>query len=65
MNIHEYQTKELLRGYGVPVPNGRVAHNVDMPLLTSPKGRNLICFAVTKNNKYLRRNKIKIPICIN
>ena len=29
MNIHEYQTKELLRGYGVPVPDGRVAHNVD------------------------------------
>ncbi|MDX2456335.1 MAG: ADP-forming succinate--CoA ligase subunit beta [Gammaproteobacteria bacterium] len=29
MNIHEYQTKELLRGYGVAVPNGRVAHNVD------------------------------------
>jgi len=29
VNIHEYQTKELLRGYGVPVPAGRVAHNVD------------------------------------
>jgi succinyl-CoA synthetase beta subunit/malate-CoA ligase subunit beta len=29
LNIHEYQTKELLRGYGVPVPNGRIAHNVD------------------------------------
>lgn len=29
MNIHEYQTKELLRGYGVAVPEGRVAHNVD------------------------------------
>jgi succinyl-CoA synthetase beta subunit/malate-CoA ligase subunit beta len=29
VNIHEYQTKELLRGYGVPVPDGRVAHNVD------------------------------------
>jgi succinyl-CoA synthetase beta subunit len=29
LNIHEYQTKELLRGFGVPVPNGRVAHNVD------------------------------------
>ena len=29
MNIHEYQTKELLRGYGIPVPDGRVAHNVD------------------------------------
>jgi succinyl-CoA synthetase beta subunit/malate-CoA ligase subunit beta len=28
LNIHEYQTKELLRGYGVPVPDGRVAHNV-------------------------------------
>jgi succinyl-CoA synthetase beta subunit/malate-CoA ligase subunit beta len=29
VNIHEYQTKELLRGYGVAVPDGRVAHNVD------------------------------------
>jgi len=29
LNIHEYQTKELLRGYGVPVPDGRVAHNID------------------------------------
>jgi succinyl-CoA synthetase beta subunit/malate-CoA ligase subunit beta len=29
VNIHEYQTKELLRGYGVPVPDGRVADNVD------------------------------------
>jgi succinyl-CoA synthetase beta subunit/malate-CoA ligase subunit beta len=25
MNIHEYQTKELLRSFGVPVPDGRVA----------------------------------------
>ncbi|MGB5260695.1 MAG: ADP-forming succinate--CoA ligase subunit beta [Gammaproteobacteria bacterium] len=29
MNIHEYQAKELLKHYGVPVPDGRVAHNVD------------------------------------
>jgi succinyl-CoA synthetase beta subunit len=29
VNIHEYQAKELLRSYGVPVPNGRVAHNVE------------------------------------
>jgi len=29
VNIHEYQAKELLRSYGVPVPDGRVAHNVD------------------------------------
>jgi len=28
VDIHEYQTKELLKGYGVPVPDGRVAHNV-------------------------------------
>ncbi|UHA59305.1 ADP-forming succinate--CoA ligase subunit beta [Metabacillus litoralis] len=29
MNIHEYQGKELLRKYGVSVPNGRVAFSVD------------------------------------
>lgn len=28
MNIHEYQTKELLKNYDVPVPVGRVAHTV-------------------------------------
>ncbi len=26
MNIHEYQTKDLLRHYGVPVPSGHVVH---------------------------------------
>jgi hypothetical protein len=26
LNIHKYQTKELLRSCGVPVPEGRVAH---------------------------------------
>ena len=26
MYIHEYQAKDLLRGYGVPVPRGGVAH---------------------------------------
>ena len=25
MNIHEYQTKELLKSFGVPVPERRVA----------------------------------------
>jgi len=29
LNIHEYQTKDLLRGYGVSVPDGRVTHNTD------------------------------------
>jgi succinyl-CoA synthetase beta subunit len=29
MNIHEYQGKEILRKYGVMVPNGKVAFTVD------------------------------------
>ena len=29
MNIHEYQVKEVLRDYGVAVPNGKVAYSVE------------------------------------
>ena len=29
MNIHEYQGKELLAGYGVNVPRGKVAFTVN------------------------------------
>jgi succinyl-CoA synthetase beta subunit len=29
MNIHEYQAKDILRSYGVPVPRGRVAMSTD------------------------------------
>ena len=29
MNIHEYQGKEILRNYGVAVPNGKVAFSVE------------------------------------
>jgi len=29
MNIHEYQGKEILRQYGVSVPNGKVAFSAD------------------------------------
>src|ERR1700744_4577420 len=29
MNIHEYQAKEVLRGFGVPVPRGKEAFSVD------------------------------------
>jgi len=32
VKIHEHQAKELLRGYGVRVPNGRVAYSVDEAL---------------------------------
>lgn len=29
MNIHEYQTKELFRSYGMPVPEGSMAHSAN------------------------------------
>jgi len=29
MNIHEYQAKDVLRGFGVPVPNGKPAFTVE------------------------------------
>src|SRR5690348_11762067 len=29
MNIHEYQAKEVLRGFGVPVPKGKPAFSVE------------------------------------
>ncbi|MCY4616255.1 MAG: acetate--CoA ligase family protein, partial [Chloroflexi bacterium] len=29
MKLHEYQAKELLARYGVPVPEGRVARTAD------------------------------------
>lgn len=29
MNLHEYQAKEILAKYGIPVPAGRVADNLD------------------------------------
>ena len=32
MNIHEYQAKELIRSYGVPVPEGKVAYTPDEAL---------------------------------
>ena len=27
MHIHEYQAKELLRAYGIPTPQGRLARS--------------------------------------
>ncbi len=29
MNIHEYQAKEVLKGFGVPVPKGFAAFTVE------------------------------------
>ena len=32
MNIHEYQAKKILRTYGLSVPNGKIAHNIEQAL---------------------------------
>lgn len=32
MNLHEYQAKQLFRQYGLPVPEGEVAHNAEEAL---------------------------------
>src|SRR5271163_1293385 len=37
MNIHEYQAKEVLRGFGVPVPRGIPAFTVDEAVAAAEK----------------------------
>ena len=42
MNLHEYQAKQLFASYGLPIPRGEVAYNVDDALqvitqLTTPR----------------------------
>ena len=37
MNLHEYQAKKLFSQYGLPVPNGEVAHNVEDALMVFKK----------------------------
>ncbi|WP_133130881.1 ADP-forming succinate--CoA ligase subunit beta [Legionella yabuuchiae] len=37
MNLHEYQAKQLFASYGLPVPNGEVAHNVEDALQVASK----------------------------
>ena len=44
MNIHEHQAKELLKKFGVPVPNGVVAFSVEEVLEKSK---------LLKTNKYV------------
>ncbi|MFD1735801.1 ADP-forming succinate--CoA ligase subunit beta [Bacillus salitolerans] len=43
MNIHEYQGKEILRKYGVSVPNGRVAFTVDEAVEAAKELGTQIC----------------------
>src|SRR6202040_4071455 len=37
MNIHEYQAKDILRGFGVPVPRGLPAFTVEEAVLAAEK----------------------------
>ena len=37
MNIHEYQAKEILRGFGVPVPRGIAAFTVEEAVAAAEK----------------------------
>ncbi len=43
MNIHEYQGKEILRKYGVSVPNGRVAFTVEEAVEAAKELGTKIC----------------------
>ncbi|MGM9927499.1 MAG: ADP-forming succinate--CoA ligase subunit beta [Bacillus sp. (in: firmicutes)] len=43
MNIHEYQGKEILRNYGVAVPNGRVAFSVEEAVEAAKELGSQIC----------------------
>ena len=43
MNIHEYQGKEVLRKYGVTVPNGKVAFSVEEAVCAAKKLGSQVC----------------------
>ncbi|MBP0726254.1 ADP-forming succinate--CoA ligase subunit beta [Bacillus sp. RG28] len=43
MNIHEYQGKELLRNYGVSVPNGKVAFTVEEAVEAAKELGTTVC----------------------
>ncbi|MEE6448976.1 MULTISPECIES: ADP-forming succinate--CoA ligase subunit beta [Bacillaceae] len=43
MNIHEYQGKEILRGYGVKVPNGKVAFTVEEAVEAAKELGTAVC----------------------
>lgn len=43
MNIHEYQGKELLKSYGVSVPNGKVAFTVEEAVQAAKELGSAVC----------------------
>ena len=43
MNIHEYQSKQILRSYGVNVPNGKPAFSVEEAVSAAKELGSKIC----------------------
>ena len=43
MNIHEYQAKQVLGGFGVPVPKGKPAFSVAEAVKAMPADRTCKC----------------------
>ena len=66
MNIHEYQAKDLLRRYGVPVPNGALALSVEeavkMALNCAPLPVVRTCGPIASVPSFL--NLIRIVTCV-
>jgi len=69
MNIHEYQAKEVLRGFGVPVPRGKPAFSVEEAVTAMKEGAfdfiqkpvdldhlKLLLDRATKQQELLREN---------
>lgn len=43
MNIHEYQSKQILKSYGVVVPNGKAAFSVDEAVAAAKELGSAVC----------------------
>ena len=58
MNIHEYQAKEVLRGFGVAVPEGGVAYTPDEAVKVAEKlgpGHTIVTMLCDDGSKYQSR----------
>ena len=55
MKIHEYQAKEILRKYNVPVPRGKVAFTVEEAVATAQElGTDSCCCKSTNSCRWKR-----------
>ena len=59
MNIHEYQGKEILRKYGVSVPNGNVAFTVEEAVKAAKElGTNVVLL----KHKFMLAVEVKLAV---